>query len=138
MKKCSTCKSKKPLEGFNKNKSTRDGLHNQCRECSKLWWKNMPPASAEKRKQYRRNYDRLKLANFSSELFEQRLSEQGNRCAICKTDDPGETTWHADHDHITGEPRGVLCKKCNTGIGMLNDDIGLIQNALSYLNHYTR
>ena len=83
-----------------------------------------------------RNWNRLKATGFTSELFEKRLKEQDNKCAICKTSDPGETNWHADHCHDTGQQRGILCKKCNTGIGMLNDSIELVESALKYLNHY--
>ena len=83
-----------------------------------------------------RNWNRLKSTGFTPELFEQKLNEQENKCAICKTSDPGATNWHADHCHYTGQQRGILCKKCNTGIGMLNDDIELVESALIYLKHY--
>ena len=38
-----------------------------------------------------------------------------------------------DHDHGTGEVRGLLCITCNTGIGSLKDDVTLLQNAIEYL-----
>ena len=41
-----------------------------------------------------------------------------------------------DHDHDTGKVRALLCAKCNTGIGSLNHDIGLLKNALAYLQSH--
>ena len=38
-----------------------------------------------------------------------------------------------DHNHVTGEIRGLLCNACNKGIGFLNDDIRLLKNAIKYL-----
>ena len=38
-----------------------------------------------------------------------------------------------DHNHETGEIRGILCHKCNTGIGLLNDDQELLKKAITYL-----
>lgn len=56
-------------------------------------------------------------------------------CAIC-----GTTDWngrHArpkvDHDHVTGEVRGVLCSECNMGLGKFKDDPALVRAALRYL-----
>ena len=72
------------------------------------------------------------------EEYDAKLEEQGNRCAICGTDDSGPMAFHADHDHKTGKKRGVLCHKCNTGLGLLKDDVEVLCAAIEYLNHYTK
>jgi hypothetical protein len=61
---------------------------------------------------------------------------QGGRCAICATIDPG-SHWCTDHCHQDGKIRGILCHKCNLGIGHLNDDPTIIRNALAYLEGAT-
>lgn len=72
------------------------------------------------------------------------VSAQGDSCAICGTDEPGgrNARWCIDHDHscCPGERtcgnciRGLLCLRCNSGLGMFADNIYNIQAALSYLN----
>ena len=42
------------------------------------------------------------------------------RCEICKNE--FDRTPHIDHDHETGKPRGLLCGKCNMGLGKLGDN----------------
>jgi len=55
-------------------------------------------------------------------------------CPICmKTTIVGITKQVLDHDHVTGKVRGYLCESCNTGIGRLDDNIKLIENALDWL-----
>ena len=57
------------------------------------------------------------------------LSECQKGCQIC-----GSTErLHIDHNHSTGKYRGILCSKCNQGIGLLNDDSNLLQKASIYL-----
>jgi hypothetical protein len=43
------------------------------------------------------------------------------------------TALSLDHDHTTGKFRGWLCNRCNLGIGMLDDTLTGLQNAISYL-----
>lgn len=51
-------------------------------------------------------------------IYNQRLEEQGGRCAICKRDEPGgKGRWHMDHNKKTGTIRGLLCCDCNLKLG---------------------
>ena len=61
------------------------------------------------------------------------LVAQGGGCGICGTDYPGKIGWHTDHDHHTGEVRGILCLLCNLGVGQFNDDPALLRAAAEYL-----
>ena len=61
------------------------------------------------------------------------LASQGGVCKICHTTTPGKAGWRVDHDHVTLEIRGVLCNKCNTGLGFFKDDAELLRAALKYL-----
>jgi hypothetical protein len=47
---------------------------------------------------------------------------QGERCACCRSRDPRGVRWHTDHNHETGEIRGILCCKCNQLLGQLGDN----------------
>lgn len=70
-----------------------------------------------------------------AEIFA-RLEQQGGRCAVCKTTVPGGYGWCGDHDHKTGAFRGVLCRKCNTGIGLLGDTATGCAAAAEYLRRH--
>ena len=61
------------------------------------------------------------------------IASQGGVCAICATLAPQGGVLHIDHSHTTGEVRGALCVACNTGIGQLKDDPGLLRKAAEYL-----
>jgi hypothetical protein len=60
--------------------------------------------------------------------------KQQGCCAICgiSQDDLGYTL-EIDYDHVLGKVRGLLCKKCNLGIGMFGEDITRIEKAIRYL-----
>ena len=53
------------------------------------------------------------------EDYERMFDAQGGVCAICGKPRPEERTLHVDHDHETGEIRGLLCFSCNNALGRL-------------------
>jgi hypothetical protein len=59
------------------------------------------------------------------------LRQQSGRCALCLAPEPKLVV---DHDHTTENIRGLLCTRCNVGLGMLQDDITVLQRALEYLD----
>ena len=56
-------------------------------------------------------------------------------CAICGKPEVGRRL-NIDHDHATGLVRGLLCRKCNAGIGLLGDNIEGLEAALEYLRRH--
>lgn len=64
--------------------------------------------------------------------YQEMLGQQGGGCAIC-TKKPTGYRLHVDHDHETGDVRGLLCRECNGGIGMFKDSGDLLGRALAYL-----
>lgn len=68
------------------------------------------------------------------------ISLQKGVCAICgkkegrrKTMKPGHSYLNVDHCHVSGRVRGLLCTKCNTGLGMFTDRPELLRLAAAYL-----
>jgi hypothetical protein len=87
------------------------------------------PVYAEK---YRIRARRLKYKRkygISEEIRDQMAADQGYRCLVCKQKAP----LCVDHDHESGVVRGLLCKQCNTGIGMFRDNPVLLNHAIKYL-----
>lgn len=75
-------------------------------------------------------------AVYGSEVF----NKQSGKCAICETllgernangNVPSEA--QLDHDHSTGQLRGVLCRNCNMALGLFGDNPGRITTAAEYL-----
>lgn len=60
------------------------------------------------------------------------LREQGNVCAICHKQ-PRRRYLAVDHDHHTGQVRGLLCYFCNTSLGAFEFDPGSARRASEYL-----
>lgn len=79
---------------------------------------------------------RLNRYKLTSESYNNLLFIQNNQCAICFAD----FTWirdkyiQIDHDHKTGEVRGILCIDCNLGLGRFKDKVENLNSAIRYLN----
>lgn len=72
--------------------------------------------------------------NLDYNTYLKMLEEQKNTCYICKS--PPKNTKRPldiDHCHKTGKVRGLLCSKCNKGIGLFNDNIEILLKAIDYL-----
>lgn len=84
-------------------------------------------ANPEKyRNQYLKHYYGMTLAEYES-----RLSSQGGVCGICRVAQSGRLM--VDHDHSTGAVRGLLCSRCNHGLGHFKDDPSRLLRAIEYL-----
>jgi hypothetical protein len=75
------------------------------------------------------------------EWYDTVLKIQGGCCAICKSTEvgrKGHTYFHVDHDHDTGEVRGLLCDLCNRGLGYFKDNSKLLLEASNYLEKHDK
>lgn len=66
--------------------------------------------------------------------YDEILERQGGMCAVCGAPPTRGISLHVDHDHGTGEIRGLLCFRCNNGIGLYHESTDLLERAASYLN----
>lgn len=97
------------------------------------------PVRGPKHKAQRRNYVqtnktqiRVRKRGLTVAEYEAMLAEQNGRCAICFRL-PGKKPLSIDHDHSTGDVRGLLCGTCNTALGMFRDSVKTINRAARYL-----
>ena len=74
--------------------------------------------------------------NLSIDEYKTLIESQNNSCKVCGTHAKNNLKGklYIDHCHTTGKVRGLLCMKCNSALGLLNDDKALIQNLLDYLS----
>ena len=83
---------------------------------------------------YEKGYKRNRVVRpykIKPEDYYAMLSNQGGKCAICG--ETPEKDLYIDHDHSTGRVRGLLCVRCNTGIGWFRDNPVYLHNAEKYL-----
>jgi hypothetical protein len=83
----------------------------------------------------KRKAQRLRKYGITIEQMEATMKKQGGACAICGEKDASRGLHFPviDHCHGTGKFRGILCGKCNKGIGLLMDSPKLLKAAARYL-----
>lgn len=130
MKVCPNCSVEKELSSYWKNQSC-------CIECSKWkqknsWESRTPKKRLEQHLKYKYGVD---FATFLAAWADQK----GN-CAICTDALPDLLSYEnrrrgyaVDHNHETGEFRGILCLECNTLLGMAGDNPDILKSAIKYL-----
>jgi hypothetical protein len=90
---------------------------------------NRERVNSYNRGNYRRYY--YKRYGLTLEQYQSLVEKQGGRCAICKR--VLEKILVVDHCHETGRVRGLLCDRCNAGLGMFVDNPLILKSAIEYL-----
>lgn len=124
-KTCVSCLEARPLTEFYRRSDSPDGLHNICKSCKRVhqsWYYRTKSLGVK------RNHYKDKGLNLE-EWLELRDRKRGAPCEIC-----GEIgNLVADHDHNRSKFRGLICGRCNSGLGFFRDDIENIRSAERYL-----
>lgn len=135
-KRCSRCKLMKDFTEFCNDKSRVDGLNHRCKPCNRL---HVQTIAEKQKKQFgeaeyrhrRRKYELTHYYGISPDDYQILVERQKDKCAICGR--KPEAYLAIDHCHNTNQVRGLLCRKCNSAIGLFDDNIQKIENALMYL-----
>jgi len=127
---------------LNKKKSKKYELANRekRRLKSKLYYHEHKEKSKEatrrhylEHKDRHQGYSRKRLYGITKEQFELMLASQDHKCSICKIflDKP-----FVDHDHNTNKVRALLCKACNSFIGLAKESKDILLSAIQYLEKH--
>jgi len=93
-------------------------IYRLCRKCNALVQKQYRATHKGQIKD--RKYALKKRYGLSEELYHKLFDALKGRCAVCREQVVGNL--HVDHDHKTGEVRGLLCNGCNRALGFINDN----------------
>ena len=157
-KRCSKCGADKPLSDFYRRTGAAS-YHSACKECERAMAKDWYERNRERaldgvrawREKNRDSVAQYRVENrqkiYRQELvrkygvgldwFDEQLQRQGNACACCKRqfqEGDKQTTPHVDHCHETKLVRGILCNRCNTVLGLCEDDGALLSELARYLS----
>ncbi len=120
---CRSCYAAWKRENYEKNKDRH--LEN-----AKRWRIENPEKAKEaaRRSRLKRDY------GISPEEYEELMAKQGGLCAACRCEPTfGKgRSLHIDHDHETGEVLGLLCTKCNSARGLLDNSVEKMTRLAAY------
>lgn len=109
------------------------------REKAKAWRLANPEKVKEHRARNRqKNYRQELVRKYGVDFiwFDEQFDRQNNSCATCNKPlewTNKQNTPHVDHCHSTGKVRGILCNRCNTVLGLCEDNKELFKNLTGYL-----
>ena len=112
-KQCSICHEYLYLSDYHASGTGRKGVQSACKKCNSL-----------------RN--RARIHGITVQEWNEMWSKQGETCAMCQQEIIDERKRHTDHDHETRKIRGILCQRCNVGLGYI-EDANWLANAKNYL-----
>jgi hypothetical protein len=140
MKTCSVCKEEKSLDEFHKRSSAKDGRQSRCKKCAVQivvqWQKDNP-------EKYKANWSKhignaesalkrkARMYGISVETLKTMIAEAKGLCTLCKRKPYKQLV--IDHCHNTTKVRGLLCEKCNQGLGLFDDNPEFLRAAAAYL-----
>lgn len=135
---CTMCGESKPLSVFRTRGGTQNHLHkSRCNSCLRIEHRRWADKNPDKIREYKKKYSwtlakRCARRGISPGKLVAALEHQKYCCAICLIK-ISIANSAIDHNHDTGDFRGVLCTQCNLALGMFKDSPNVLRSALSYL-----
>jgi hypothetical protein len=127
MRWCPDCAEARPQEEFPRNRSTGSGYATYCKP-------HQNARSKESKLRVHggsRHYHLTRRYGIGDDEVDAMIEAQAQLCPICRR--PLGAKPHVDHDHATGDVRGLLCFTCNVGLGNFSDDPARLERAAIYL-----
>lgn len=135
MKQCKECLGLFDFNAFYKNAGSL------CKKCANIRAVKYAKENKDKIKPKLKGYALKRRYKLSETDYLNLLEKQNNLCAICGCLETAldknlnlPKALAVDHCHTTGKIRGLLCSKCNIGLGNFQDNISYLEKAIKYLN----
>lgn len=134
-KTCSRCGELKDYSAFSNYKHSKDGKKAACKSCQKVYNDLWFEKNRDKKADSNRWWMIENKYNLTKDQYLEILEKQNHTCKICGTHQDNNTHkyLYVDHCHSTNLVRGLLCRACNSMLGMAKDDPIILQNAINYL-----
>jgi len=142
LERCKVCAREKELSEFPSTRGTGKRKHpRMCFECRNTYnqvkSKKFRTSNRDAALQIQRKSWLKRAYGVSPEQYNELFVDQAGCCAICGLHQAVlEKKLCVDHDHDTGEVRGLLCSACNRGLGMFRDSEDLLNQAEKYLKEH--
>jgi hypothetical protein len=137
---CNTCKRVLDESEFSRDRGATANLGRcyRCKQCAAIRSKQFRLENPGRFSKEYMNEARLRSAyglTFADRVA--LIDSQDGRCAICQEflDRSNWNKCHVDHCHRTQIVRGILCARCNSGLGKFRDDPTLLEAAIVYLSN---
>lgn len=112
-------------------------LKNRCRDCYNIRQKEWRINNPESRSRTVRQNKIVSKYGMTLQKFDEMARNQGGVCAVCHNPNNIEgRELTVDHDHKTGEIRGLLCHSCNLVLGLVGDSLDRLLDLHEYLRNH--
>lgn len=133
MKTCKKCRIEKESSEFHRAAKRKDGLQNWCKQCAVQSAMTRNKQNPVRTDGFAHKF-RCKKYGITPDLYDLILQEQSGLCKICLQSQPNKRLA-IDHCHATNRVRGLLCEKCNRGLGLFQDSVACLNAAIEYLKN---
>lgn len=121
--------------------TTSSYQHCKCEVCHQAW-----NSYNRRHRKTPNGINRIRISNLKKygltpNDYEYKHGQQQGLCAVCQQPEVSHNQWGlmrlaVDHNHKTGDIRGLLCMRCNRALGLLGDSINRIESLLKYRQRY--
>jgi len=125
---------------FYESRYKNGAIRRQCKAChragGKYLYGHRTDEYAQERRQRAREYQLIRDYGITVEEYDEMLMAQDGTCAICELPPTDGKPLRVDHNHETGQVRGLLCHNCNVVLGLMHDDPTLLAAACLYIQEH--
>ena len=140
---CKKCNTVKSVTEFHKSKRHMNGIKNECAKCTNEYLRKHYIKNKSRYNQRSQEAHYLRKYNLKYSEYLDLCEKVNYQCEICfKSGEPAKSgrgkksinnVLVVDHDHNTGQVRGILCQDCNRGLGLFKDNAKVLIKASEYV-----
>lgn len=133
---CSKCGIEKEIDQFYLDVRYKGGRMRQCKQCRNEYMEGY----RQRNPLYARSKHLKNERGITLDQYKEMFDAQGGMCAVCEQEETQVTrkgirrALAVDHCHESGRVRGLLCGRCNRGLGNFDDDSDRLRSAAAYLD----